>query len=111
MVQNLLEVLCCESFAAPGDLFWRPGEDDVAAKASAFWTHVDDIVCRFDDVQIVFYHNHCVAFVGELVEYGEQNADVFEVEACSRLVEDVKRAPGVALREFSGEFDALVFAT
>ncbi len=55
-------------------------------------------------------HQHRVAAVDELVQHVEQHPHVLEVQASRRFIEDVKRAPGVATREFGRELDTLRFA-
>ena len=40
----------------------------------------------------------------------EQHADVLEVEACGRFVEDVEGLAGVGAGELGGQFDALGLA-
>ena len=44
------------------------------------------------------------------VDHFEQQRDVVEVQAGGRLVEDVQRAPGVALGQFQRQLDALRLA-
>ena len=52
-----------------------------------------------------------VATVNEPVQDAEQHADVLEVQARRRLVEDVERPTGVALRQFRRQLDPLRLAT
>jgi len=51
--------------------------------------------------------DHRVALVDEPPEHDEQLADVLEVQAGRRLVEDVDGAPGLPLLQLGGELDAL----
>ena len=51
-----------------------------------------------------------VAQVHEAVDDAEQLADVVEVQAGGRLVEDVERASGVRLAQLAGQLDALRLA-
>src|SRR5258708_36876498 len=51
-----------------------------------------------------------VAERDELLEDGEEFANVIEVQAGGRFVEDVERAAGLALRKLAGQLDALRFA-
>ncbi len=50
------------------------------------------------------------AGVGELVQHFKQLGDVVEMQARGRLVEDVERATGGALRQLFRQLDALGFA-
>ena len=87
-----------------------PAATIVAAAIAALGPEVDDPVGRLDDVEIVLDHEHRVAAVDEPVQHVEQHAHVLEVQAGRRLVEDVERAAGVALRELGRELDALRLA-
>ena len=51
-----------------------------------------------------------IALVYQAVKYAHQYADVFEVEAGSRLVEDVNRFARITLGELGGELHALAFS-
>src|SRR5450759_3547808 len=92
------------------DLLGRAGGDDQASGGAALRAEVDNPVGRLDDVEVVLDHQHRVAAVHQLVQHLEQHADVLEVQAGGRLVEDVQRAPGVALAELGGELDTLRLA-
>ena len=58
----------------------------------------------------MFDHHDGVALFDQRVEDFEEFADVFEVEARRRFVEDVERVAGGAAGEFLGELDALRLA-
>jgi hypothetical protein len=75
-----------------GDGFGGSGGDDLAAGGAAFGAHVDDVVGRFDDIQIVLDDEEGAAAVDELAEGAEEFLDVVEVEAGGGLVEDVEGA-------------------
>ena len=53
---------------------------------------VDDPVGRLDHVEVVLDDDDRVAQVDQAVEHVEQLADVVEVQAGRRLVEDVERS-------------------
>ena len=72
--------------------------------------HIDDPVGVGDDVQVVLDDHHGVALVHQPLEHSEQLADVLEVQAGGRLVQDVDGAPGGAALELGGELDALGLA-
>ena len=79
------------AFGDRGDRLGRPFGDDPAAARSPFGAEVDHPVGGLDDVEVVLDHDHRVAQRGEAVQHLEELADVVEVEAGRRLVEDVKR--------------------
>jgi hypothetical protein len=55
----------------------------------------------------VLDHHDRVALVAQPVQHAEQLLDVVEVQAGGRLVEDVERASGRALRQLLRQFHAL----
>jgi hypothetical protein len=61
---------------------------------AALGAEVDDPVGRLDDVEVVLDDDDRVAGVDELLQHVEQPADVREVQAGRRLVEDVDRLAG-----------------
>src|SRR3954466_4718095 len=89
------------------DVLRRPGGDDGSAARAAFRAEIDDPVRRLDHVEVVLDDEHRVAAIDETMEHVEQDADVLEVEARRRLVEDVEGTARVALRELGRELDAL----
>ena len=74
-----------------GHLLGRPLGDDPAAAVAPFGAEVDDPVGGLDHVEVVLDDDDRVARAREAVEDLEQLADVLEVEAGGRLVEDVER--------------------
>ena len=92
------------------DLLGRALGDDHAAARPALGTHVDDPVGGLDDVEVVLDHQDGVALVDQAGQHAEQLADVLEVQAGRRLVEDVDGAAGRALLQLAGELDALRLA-
>ena len=93
-----------------GDILRRTGRHDLAAAAAALGAEVDDPVRAFDDIEVVLDDHDRVAGIAQAVEHLEQLRDIVEVQARRRLVEDVERAPGVALAELLRELHALRLA-
>ena len=81
--------------------------DDQAAARAALGAHVDDPVGVLDDVEVVLDDDDRVALVDQALEDVEQLADVLEVQAGRRLVEDVDGAAGGSLLQLGRELDAL----
>ena len=69
----------------------RPGRDDLAAAVAALGAEVDQPVRRLHDVEVVLDHEDRVALRDEPLQDAEELADVLEVQAGGRLVEDVDR--------------------
>ena len=92
------------------DLLGRALRDDQAAAGAALGAHVDDPVGRLDDVEVVLDDDDRVALVDEPLQHAEQLADVLEVQAGRRLVEDVDGAAGRPLLQLGGQLDALRLA-
>ena len=93
-----------------GDGFWRAGCDDVSAVFACVGSKIDDPVCAFDDVEVVFYDENGVAAVNEAVEYFDKDADVVKVQSRGGFVEEVKRFARGGSGQFGCEFDALCLA-
>ncbi len=73
---------------------------------------VDDIVGRFDHVQVVLDHHDRMPVIDQSVQTFQQSIDVGEVQTGCRLVENVQVVfAAFELAKLPGEFDALGFAT
>src|SRR5688572_8385234 len=94
-----------------GELFRSARRNDRSTIWPTLRAQVDDVVSGLDDVQVVFDHNQSVSRIHETLENREQLFYVGEVKSGSRLIEDVERISGSALRKFPCQFDALCFAT
>ena len=78
---------------------------------AAFGAEVDDVVRRFDHVQIVFDHDDRVPVVDQSVQALQQPVDVGEVQAGRGLIKDVEVVlSALQLSQLRGQFDALGFA-
>src|SRR3954463_7740855 len=62
--------------------------DNVSAAEPTLGTKIDDPIRGLDHVEVVLNDEHRVASVNKSVQNGEQHADVLEVQASRRLVED-----------------------
>ena len=70
-------------------LFGSAAGDNGAASLAPFRSHVENIVDRFEHIQVVFYYYYRISLVYKLLQYSEENLYVLEMESGSRLVEDV----------------------
>src|SRR5436190_24296963 len=82
-------------------------EDDPAAFTTSAWPEVDDPIGVGHDRLVVLDDDDRLARVDQPVEEVEQLLDVGQVEAGSRLVEDVNTT---LLREVGGQFQPLPLA-
>lgn len=92
-------------------LLGRTFRDNLPALDPAFGAQIDDPVCGFDDVEIMFDDDDAVALLDEAVENFEEFADIFEMQAGGGLVQNVERLSSGAAGKFLGELHALRFAT
>ena len=95
----------------------RADAHDLSARISAFRPEIDQPVRRSDDVEIVLDDQQRVARRDQAPERTQELRDVVEVQAGGRLVEQEQLATllertalVIALREVTGEFQALRFA-
>ncbi len=102
----------CDSTSVAGlhDVFRRPRDDDAAAVVAGLGAQVDDPVGRLDHVEVVLDDDHRVAQIDQAIEHVEQLANVVEVQARRRLVEQVQRPPGAGPGQLGRQLDALGLA-
>src|SRR5215204_5349519 len=98
MAEQVDEKISGRGLSISRDLFRGASRDDATATDAALGTKVNNVIRRLDHVEIVLDDDNRVPLVDELGQHVEQLARVFEVEAGRRLVEDVERAAGPALR-------------
>jgi len=86
--------------------FFRCASDNhPSAIATSLKTHIYDIVSHLDDIQIVLYHNHRITTIDKAAKNIEQYADIFEMQARRRFVEQVKRLAGTRATQFRSNFN------
>jgi hypothetical protein len=71
-------------------LFRRPDSDDLASIGAGFWPEIDDVIGFRDHTEIVFDHDHGVAFIHEPMKHIEQQLDVSHVQTDGRFLEQVQ---------------------
>lgn len=62
-----------------GYFFGGALRDDEATLLAAFRANVHDVVTDFDHIEVVFDDQNRVAFVHQLLEYIQQQANILEV--------------------------------
>ena len=95
------------AFGDLGDVLRRAGGDDPPAALAAFRAEVQHPIGGLDDLQIVLDHHHRVALLHQRVQHFQQLADILEMQAGRRLIEDVQRAAGGTPGKFLRQLDAL----
>ena len=91
------------------DLRGRARGHHLAAAVPALGPQVDDVVGALDDLGVVFDDHHRVALVDELLQGGEQPADIVEVETGGGFVEDEERSGPGRPGDVRGQLETLGF--
>ena len=99
--------LARERCGAAGHLLRRAGRDYVSAGLAPFRSQINDPVSRLDHVQVVLHHQHRVARLHKIVEHGQQQVDVGEMQTGRGFVEQVQRLSRAAFHQLARQFDAL----
>ena len=73
------------------DVFRRTADDDFSALDTALRSDVDHVVGIFDDVEVMFDHDHHVAGIHQAMQDTDQTLDVREVESGCGLIEQEAR--------------------
>ena len=75
----------------PGDLFRGSLGNHGSSPVSALGSHIDDIIRRLNNIQVVLNHHNRIAAFRQLMQNRAELGDIVEVQAGSRLVQDVNR--------------------
>src|ERR1041384_6341596 len=86
-IEQRFERLTRVRAADAGDLFGCAGGDDTPAARAAFGAEIDDVVGRFDHVEVVFDDNDGVAQRDEPLEHVQEFVYVSEMESGRWFVE------------------------
>ena len=78
---------------------------------TAFWSHIYDIVCHFDNVKIMLDNNDRIALIDQLVQHIHQHADILKVQSGGRLIKNIERLACIPFGKFGGKLHTLAFAT
>ena len=84
---------------------------DTATRVATLGAQVDDPVGGLDDVEVVLDDDDGVARVDQALEDRQQHADVLEMEAGGRFIQDVEGLAGIPFGQFAGQLDTLRFAS
>src|SRR6266571_2126878 len=108
--QHLAQELAGERALHARDVLRRACGHHRPARRAALGPEVDHPIGGLHHVEVVLDHDHRVPLVHQPVQHLEEQADVLEVEARRRLVQDVEGTARVALGQLGGELDPLRLA-
>ena len=94
LAECLLEERAGDGGGVPGEGFGGALGDDPATSATTVRAEVEKVIDTFQDIQIVLDDDYRVALIDKLLQNVEQHFDVLEMEAGSRLVQDVQGVAG-----------------
>ena len=72
-----------------GESVVRTAEDHLAPKRTGMGAHVDHMVCRRDDVVVVFHHDHRIAFVPQPLQHADELGGILGMQANAGLIQNV----------------------
>src|SRR5580704_9926603 len=81
--------------------------DDSTAAPSSFRSQIDDPVCGFNHLEVMFDHNQRISLITELQKHLKKLLNIGEMQTGSRFVQNVDGSSGRFLSEFRREFNAL----
>ena len=85
-------VLCSHNF------FRSSSNKDLPASGSTLWSQVDDPVCSFHHMHVVFDDDDCVPKIDQSMEDIQQNPDILEMQSRGWFIEDIERLSRSTLR-------------
>ena len=69
LMQLFPQVSGCVTLLVSDNLFGGAGDKNVSPSLASLGAQVNDIVGTLDDVEVVFNHDHGIAFVHKLVQH------------------------------------------
>ena len=82
---------------------------DAATFFPTFGADVDDIVGRFNHIQIMLNYKNRIPLIHKAVQHVEEFVDILEMKSRGGLVQNIHGFSGSAFGKFLGEFDTLGF--
>jgi len=94
------------------DLLWSTFYHQSSTFMATLWSQVDDVIGRFDDVQVVVDYQDRMPLFDESIQALKQTVNICKMQTGRRFIEDIKVVfAAFQLAQFRGEFYALGFAT
>lgn len=83
------------------DVFRCTCSYDLPATKPTFRAHINNPICAFDDIQIVFNDNYRMTCIYQLIESIEQFGNVFEMKTGGWFIKEIQSMLGGCLAEES----------
>ena len=101
------DVNTCIGVRILSDFFRCTAGNDCSASCTALRTNIYNIICCFDDIQIVLNDNDGVAAFSQSSEDFCQFVNIGKMKTGCRLIQNVNSTSCAALAELCCQFDAL----
>ena len=69
------------------------------ALIAPFRANINQVICGFNHFEIMLDHHNRIALIHQLMQDVEQVFDIFEMQTCCRLVQNIERIAGGAPAE------------
>ena len=93
------------------NLLRRACRHDGPATMTALWSQINQVIRRFNDVQIMLDNHYAVAALHQSLQHLHQTMNIRRVQASSRLVQNIEGLACAAPRQLCRQFDPLRFAS
>lgn len=103
------EIASCVGFRTFDDLFRSSFCNHSSAFVSSFRPHINNIICCFDHIQIVFNDNDCISISRKSSENLGQLMDICKMKSCCRLVQNINGLSGTSFTQLGSKLDPLCF--
>ena len=111
LIQFFLQIFRCIASFIFSYFFRCSGTNNLTALGSSFGSHINNMICHFNDIQVMFNHNYRISFIYQPVQYFEQYPDIFKMKSGCGFIQNIQGFSGIFFRKFSSQFDPLRFAT
>ena len=61
----------------------------LAAAVATLGANINDMICGFHHIQVVFDHNDRIALINQLMQYFEQFAHIFKMQTRGRFIQNI----------------------
>ena len=95
--QKRLQELPCVRVLAGGDVFRGPGHQNLSATVTTFRSQINNLVCSFDDIQVVLNDDNGIALVAGIMQHGQKLFDVVKMETRGGFIKDIQCFSRVSL--------------
>ena len=107
LFQHLLQIFSGVGTFALCHLLRCSGRNNLTASISSLGSKVDDIVCCFDDIQIMLDDHHRIAGIHQRLKHLDELVYIRCVQTGSRFIQDVDGSAGRSFGKLGRQFDPL----